>query len=120
MDSILDSVKKALGIVPENTDFDDVLIIYINGILSTILPQLGVGPENGYTIEDKGDEWADYISDLTNLESVKTYIALKVRLIFDPPTSSAVLESIKAMIAELEWRLNVTVDPGKVGEEDGT
>lgn len=117
MDSILNSVKKSLGIAAENTDFDDILVMYINGILSTILPQLGVGPDEGYTIEGSDEEWADYISDYRNIESVKTYVSLKVRLIFDPPTSSSVLESIKAIISELEWRLNVTVDPGNSGEE---
>ena len=117
MDSILNSVKIANGITEDNTDFDEILIMYTNAILSTILPQLGVGPEKGYTIEDSDAEWTDYIQDFTNLEAVKTYIPLKVRMIFDPPASSAVAEAIKNTIAELEWRLNVTVDPGPIGEE---
>ena len=117
MDSILNSVKIANGITEDNTDFDEILIMYTNAVLSTILPQLGVGPEKGYTIEGSDAEWPDYIQDVTNLEAVKTYVPLKVRMIFDPPTSSAVAEAIKNTIAELEWRLNVTVDPGPIGEE---
>ena len=117
MDSILNSVKIANGITEDNTDFDEILVMYTNAVLSTILPQLGVGPEKGYTIEGSDEEWSDYLQDYSNLEAVKTYIPLKVRMIFDPPTSSAVAEAIKNTIAELEWRLNVTVDPGPIGEE---
>lgn len=117
MDSILNSVKIANGITEDNTDFDEILIMYTNAVLSTILPQLGVGPEKGYTIEDSDDEWPDYIQDFTNLEAVKTYVPLKVRMIFDPPTSSAIAEAIKNTIAELEFRLNIVAEIGKVGEE---
>ena len=117
MDSILNSVKIANGITEDNTDFDEILIMYTNAVLSTILPQLGVGPEKGYTIENSDETWADYLEDYSNLEAVKTYVPLKVRMIFDPPTSSAVAEAIKNTIAELEFRLNIVVDTGKVGEE---
>ena len=117
MESILNSVKIANGITEDNTDFDEILVMYTNAVLSTILPQLGVGPEKGYTIEGSDEEWSDYLSDYSNLEAVKTYIPLKVRMIFDPPTSSAVAEAIKNTIAELEFRLNIVVDPGNVGEE---
>lgn len=117
MDSILNSVKIANGITEDNTDFDEILVMYTNAVLSTILPQLGVGPEKGYVISDLTDTWDDYLENYSNLEAVKTYIPLKVRMIFDPPTNSAVAEAIKNTIAELEWRLNVTVDPGPIGEE---
>ena len=117
MDSILNSVKIANGITEDNTDFDDILIMYTNAVLSTILPQLGVGHQKGYTIESSDEAWADYLEDYSNLEAVKTYVPLKVRMIFDPPASSAVAEAIKNTIAELEFRLNIVVDTGNVGEE---
>lgn len=111
MDSILTSIKKLLGITEDYTYFDNDLIIHINSVLS-VLSQLGVGPDGGFTIADNSTTWDDYISDddLT-LSLTKTYIALKVRLLFDPPQGSALIEAINERIAELEWRLNVQVDP---------
>ena len=110
MDSILTSVKKQLGIAEEYTHFDPDIIMHINSAFS-ILNQLGVGPPNGFSISDDSSNWTDFIGDSKKLELVKTYVGLKVRLIFDPPTSSAVMEAIKQNIAELEWRISVTVDP---------
>ena len=110
MDSILTSIKKLLGIAQECTDFDMDLIIHINSVLM-ILTQLGVGPEKGFTIEDSRDLWADFLEDdLSKLEAVRTFVYLKVRLIFDPPSNSAVIESINRTISELEWRLNVAAE----------
>ena len=110
MDSILTSIKKLLGIAQECTDFDMDLIIHINSVLM-ILTQLGVGPEKGFTIEDSRDLWKDFLEDdLSKLEAVRTFVYLKVRLIFDPPSSSAVIESINRTISELEWRLNVAAE----------
>ena len=108
-DSILTSVKKLLGITEECTDFDADLIMHINSVLM-ILTQIGVGPSKGFSIKDKDDYWKDFISDMTKLESVKSYVYMKVRLMFDPPSSSAVMESMNRMISELEWRLNVAAD----------
>lgn len=116
MDSILTSVKKMLGIVEEYEHFDSDLIMHINSVFS-ILTQLGVGPTEGFSIEDKTAVWTDFIGERSTIECVKSYMFLKVRLMFDPPLSSAVLESMKAMISELEWRLNVAVDPAE--EESG-
>lgn len=111
MDSILDSVKHKLGgMASDVTYFDDDLIDFINSVFST-LTQLGVGPEKGYSISDDTDRWEDYIGDDVRLEMVKTYMYLKVRLVFDPPQSGSVLQSINDQIHELEWRLNVAVDP---------
>lgn len=112
MDSILTTIKQILGIIEEYTYFDSDLIIHINSIFS-VLNQLGIGPENGFSISDKTTKWSDYLSDddLT-LNMVKTYISLKVRLLFDPPQGSALIDAIEKQIAELEWRLNVQVDPG--------
>lgn len=114
MNSILTSVKKAMGIAPEYTHFDPDIIMHINSVFLT-LEQLGVGPKEGFAIEDEQDEWSDFIGDNKLLNAVKSWTYLKVRLLFDPPQSSAAVESINRMIAEFEWRINVTVDPG---EED--
>lgn len=119
MDSILTSIKKLLGITEDYTHFDMDLIIHINSVFM-ILTQMGVGPAEGFTISDKSDEWGDFISeDDLNFEAVRTYVYLKVRLIFDPPLSSAVMESINRTISELEWRLNVAAEAKNyVAEEE--
>lgn len=104
MESILTSIKKLMGITEECVDFDVDMLIHINTAF-TNLTQLGVGPEEGFSITDKNAVWDDFITD-KRLESVKTYVYLKVRLIFDPPSSSAVLEAIERTIKETEWRLN--------------
>ena len=108
-DSILTSVKKLLGITEDCTDFDADLIMHINSVLM-IITQIGVGPSEGFSIKDKEDYWKDFVSDTTNLESIKSYVYMKVRLMFDPPSSSAVMESMNRMISELEWRLNVEAE----------
>lgn len=109
MDSILTSVKNIIGISEEDESFDTDLIIHINSVLM-ILNQLGVGPEDGFSITDKSAVWTDLIGDNKFIEAIKTFVGLKVRLIFDPPTSSAVLDSINKTISELEWRINVMVE----------
>lgn len=116
MDSILTSIKKLHGIPEDYTHFDTDLIIHINSALAT-LPQLGVGPANGFSIQDKTATWDSVLLVRKDLDNIKTYIYLKVRLVFDPPTSSAVIEAYKAQIAELEWRINVAVDPPSNSEE---
>ena len=108
-DSILDSIKKILGMPPEYDAFDTDLVIHINSVFG-ILTQLGVGPEGGFSISDNTTLWKAYLGDSKDLEMVKSYIALKVRLIFDPPTIGAVMDAMKEQIRELEWRLNVQVD----------
>lgn len=114
MESILTSVKKMLGIDEEYTHFDADIIMHINSVLM-ILTQLGVGPSGGFVIEDDTSTWANFIPEAneSRLHAVKTYVYLKVRLIFDPPLSSAVIDAMNRQIAELEWRLNVAVDPGE-------
>lgn len=108
MDSILTSIKKLLGIQETYTNFDEDIIIHINTAFAT-LNQLGVGPVEGFMIEDSSEVWTDYITEC-NLTMVKSYIFLKVKLLFDPPTNTPLLESIKANINEMEWRLNVIGD----------
>lgn len=109
MESILTSIKKLLGIEEEYTQFDADIIMHINTVFLN-LTQLGVGPSEGFLIEDDTAIWEDFIGDSSQLQAVKTYVYLKVKLLFDPPLSSSVIESMNRMIAELEWRLNVAVD----------
>lgn len=110
MESILTSIKKLLGIAEEYTHFDADLIMHINSVFS-ILTQIGVGPSEGFSIQDASSVWNNFIPDDPRLSSVRTYIYLKVKLIFDPPLSSAVIESVKQNISELEWRLQVAAEP---------
>ena len=108
-DSVLTSIKKLLGIAEEYEHFDADLIMHINSVFS-ILTQLGVGPSKGFMIEDKNATWNDFISDESKYMLVKSYMHLKVKLLFDPPLSSAVLECYKTQISEYEWRLNVAAE----------
>lgn len=99
-----------LGITEDYEHFDQDIIIHINSVFM-ILRQLGVGPENGFSITGKTETWTDFTSDIDQLESIKTYIYMRVKLIFDPPQTSFVIEAMNKQIAEFEWRLNVEVDP---------
>lgn len=108
--SILTSVKGAIGFDEAYTAFDNDIIMHINSVFST-LTQLGIGPSDGFMIEDSSAEWDDYITadvPANELNSVRTYVFLKLRLIFDPPTSSYFIASFERQIAEFEWRLNVS------------
>lgn len=108
-ESILTSIKKLLNLSEEYTPFDTDIIMHINTVFN-ILNQLGIGPE-GFRIEDDIATWSSFLKDdVSELESVKTYIYLKVKLMFDPPLNSSILESTKQLIAELEWRINVYVE----------
>lgn len=109
-ESILTSIKKLLGITEEYTHFDADVLMHIN-MAFMVLYQLGVGSSTPFSISDKSATWSDFLGDSTDLAGVKTYIYQKVKLVFDPPQSSAAITALKENIAELEWRLNVTVDP---------
>lgn len=115
--SILTSIKLMLGIHEEDDSFDESILMDINSAFM-VLHQLGVGPKDGFMISDSSAEWNDFIPSITGqqLELVKTYIYLKVKLMFDPPASATILESYQRQINEYEWRLNVAVDP--VHEEE--
>jgi hypothetical protein len=104
--SILISTKKVLGIDKDYTAFDLDIITHINTAFS-ILTQLGVGPAEGFMIEDDTTEWAEFIVDDMQYNSVKTYVYLKTRQLFDPPTTSYLITAFDEQIRELEWRLNV-------------
>lgn len=112
IESILTSIKKMLGITEEYEHFDSDLIMHINSVFM-ILTQLGVGPPSGFSIRDKTSIWKEFVSDETKFQLVKSYMHLKVKLLFDPPLSSAVMASMEKMIAEAEWRLNVSTFPSK-------
>lgn len=118
MDSILTSIKKMLGIAEEYEHFDMDLIIHINSVLS-ILTQLGVGPSEGFSIQDKQTTWDEFIPSGANLELVKSFVYLKVRLLFDPPANSSVIESTNRLLSELEFRINIEVDPGEEEIQNG-
>ena len=117
MESILTSIKKMLGIAEEYTHFDADLIMHINSVFA-ILTQIGVGPPEGFSIEDDTNVWTDFIQDNKKLESVKSYTYMKVKLLFDPPLSSSVIESMNRIISELEWRIQVAAEPVKTIEEE--
>ena len=115
MESILTSIKKMLGITAEYKHFDQDIIIHINTIFAT-LTQLGVGPAEGFSIKDEEATWTDFVPESPKLEPIKSFIFLKVRLLFDPPASSVVVDAMNRSINELEWRISVTVDPGELEE----
>ena len=111
-DSILMTIRKLVCGNPYADHFDTDLLVHINACFS-ILNQLGVGPENGFVVTDETQSWSSYIADNYILNMVKTYVTLKVKKIFDPPLTSSVLEAMDKEISQLEWRLNVAVDPIK-------
>lgn len=107
-ESILDSVKKILGIAKVNTDFDTDILIHLNSVLF-ILSQMGVCKKDDFEVTDDLKCWSDILtSDQFNLFAVKSWVALKVRMLFDPPTSSILMEALNANLKELEWRIYIT------------
>ena len=112
LDSILRTIKKMIGLpLKDFGQFDLDLIVHINAAFNT-LTQLGVGPVEGFTITGLDEVWEDFVTD-QRLDMIKSYIYMKVRLAFDPPSSSTVIEAFNKQIAEFEWRLNVAVDPSE-------
>lgn len=109
MDSILDTIKKSLGVDTSIDAFDTEIVMHINSVFN-ILNQLGVGPAVAFSITDNTKIWTDFLVDVADLEAVKSYIYLKVKLLFDPPSTSFVLAAIEHQISELEWRLNVQAE----------
>lgn len=107
--SILISIKKLLNIDDDDMAFDTDITILINNEFMT-LQQLGIGPEEGFSINEGETTWSDFSTDTTLLETVKAFIYMKVRMIFDPPASSVVADAFNSRIHELEWRLNVQAE----------
>ena len=105
-DSILNSIKKILGLDPAYLAFDLDILMHINTVFFT-LNQLGIGPENGFAIEDDQATWVSFLGPDPRFNAVKTYVCLRVRTLFDPPTTSYLISAMKEQVQELEWRLNV-------------
>jgi hypothetical protein len=106
-DSILKSTKKILGLAADYTPFDLDVITHINAAFSTLY-QLGVGPTTGFAIEDDTAVWDDFIvGDISIVSACKTYVYLRTRLLFDPPTTSFTLSSMKEQLQEYEFRISV-------------
>ena len=112
MSSILNTIKKLNNVPKDDTNFDLDIVSEINAVFST-LTQLGVGPDNGFSIEDDSAEWSDYIPEGPTSEAVRSYIAKKVRLSFDPPQNSTVRDIINKSLEELEWRIVAMVESQK-------
>jgi len=110
MSSILDDVKHMLGITPEETAFDVDIINFVNGAFGT-LHQIGVGPVVGYQITSKLNDWAEFYTD-PRLNGVKTYVFLRAKMAFDPPTTGFTQQAMERQLQELEYRLNVVADYG--------
>ena len=118
MESILNSIKKMLGPDAEYDHFDPDIIMHINTVFM-ILNQLNIGPSEGFAIVDGLEEWGDYTTAL-NENAVRTFVYLKVKLMFDPPTSSVLMDSINNTLAELEWRLYLEgANKAKGGDDNG-
>lgn len=104
-ESILESVKKVLNLSDDYTPFDQDIILHINSVFST-LNQLGVGPEAGFMIEDKEAVWSDFLGSDLRLNNIKSYMYLRVRMLFDPPTIGYLVTAMQQQITEFEWRIN--------------
>lgn len=114
-DSILDDVKKALNLAADYDVFDQDITMHINSVFSTI-NQLGVGPAQGFMIESSATTWAAFLGDDARFNNIKTYIYLRVRLLFDPPGNSFAVTAMKEQILELEWRINAQREDDKCTE----
>ena len=109
-DSILDTIKKLIGIDSEDDSFDVDILTAINSTIPA-LSQMGIGPKKGYIVLSRDNTWTDYIPNQTiNLEGVKTYIYLKTKMIFDPPANSTTIEAFNKVMSELEWRMMLSVE----------
>lgn len=114
-DTILGSVKKMNNVAEDDTSFDQELIMYTNSALMTIMQEWH-GMDHAFRIEDGSETWEDLLGDDIDYEGVKQLLGLKVRLTFDPPSNSAVLQAIKDQIADLEWRMYIWKDNDRIDE----
>lgn len=112
MSSILNDIKHLLGLTEDYTAFDTDIIIHINSVFMT-LQQLGIGPDEGFSITDASAKWSDFNEHPNIYEAVKSYMYVKVRMLFDPPTTSSVAESLNRIASEFEWRLNLNYEMNK-------
>lgn len=117
-ESILNSTKKLLGIFSSVDAFDTELILHINSVLSALV-QMGIGPSEGYAITDAENTWSQFLGNDKRLESVKTYVFMRVRLLFDPPSNSSVIQAYENQIKEFEWRNYIVKDTDRINSEKG-
>lgn len=110
MDSILSSIKLRLPIPVEVEDFDQTIIMHINAVFAILTEDFGLGPKEGFYIRDASATWDDYMEDCPKRNKIDTYMYAKVKLLFDPPQSSAHLEALKSITSEFEWRSNLDTD----------
>ena len=113
MDSILTSIKKSIGVMPDYTIFDGDIIMYINNALFN-LTQIGVGPEEGFVIVDDQSKWSDFLGDSKDLEAAKTYVSIKTKLVFDPPVNTSHIEALQRMADECYERLSYNAETKEV------
>ena len=118
-DSVLNTIKKLLGLDSEYTAFDTDVVVLINAALM-ILQQYGIVSKEGYAITDATDKWSDFIPSDKMLQGVKEYVYLRVKMVFDPPPNSFVMEAYDRMMNELEWRLKEQMEsyPGDLPREE--
>lgn len=109
--SIFLTIKSLLGPDADYDVFDQDILVFINSAIST-LTQIGVGPSTGFRVTGSTETWSDFIGTDSRIDSIKDYIYMKVKIMFDPPTNSSVLSAYQDSCKELEWRLNVAKDPG--------
>ena len=108
-DSIFVTIKKMLGLEDDYTPFDTDIKIHINAALMS-LTQMGIGPKEGFTISDYHEKWSDFITNEVKLGAVKDYVYLRVKMLFDPPTNSYLMDAMKQQAEEMLWRLNVQAE----------
>lgn len=115
--SILNSTKKVLGIAEDYKAYDFDIRTHINAVLST-LTQLGVGPSAGFEVNDEFAEWVEFLGTDPRLNSVQSYVYLRVRMMFDPPTNSFTITALQEQIKEMEWRLVEQTAPPVIFKDD--
>ena len=108
-DSIVVSIKKMLGLDDDYTPFDTDVIIHINAAFMTLC-QMGVGPREGYEVSDYDQTWSDFLTNKVMLGAVKTWVYLQVKMAFDPPTNSFLMDAMKQQSEQILWRLNVQAE----------
>ena len=116
-DNILNSVKKMCNVAEDDPSFDQDLILYINSALMTIMQEWH-GMDQAFRVEDGAETWDDLLGEDTNFEGVKELVGLKVRLVFDPPSNSSVMQALKDEIQNLEWRLYIWKDMDRLNNVD--
>ena len=117
-ESILKTIKQLIGCPDDFEQFDLDLIVHINSAFAT-LTQLGVGPKEGYRITGADNEWSEFEDDIQKLSLIKDYVYIKTRLLFDPPISGSLMDSLKEQLKEMEWRLYMLYDPISEDDEKG-